>query len=466
MKRKTKKKTDKNKDKSNLDAFFSANSIAVIGVSRDPKKIGHAIFSNLLPYKRKLFPINPNAQYILNYKCYPSILNVKDKIDLAIIAIPAQKVLHAVQECGKKGIKNIIIISSGFKEIGNYKLEKKLSDLLQKYKIKCIGPNCLGTFDTYTKLDTLFIPRYKLIRPTQGGISFICQSGAVGAALLDMAASQHHGFSKFISYGNAVNTDESDLLEYLASDAKTKVICLYLEGLSNGRKFFETAKKVSKQKPIIAIKAGKTEKSEKAVISHTGALAGKAEIYHGVFSQAGIIEATQISDIFDFAKIIEKCSPPKGNRIQIITNGGGYGILATDAITNAEMEMAELSPKTKADLKKKFPPTVTVDNPLDLTGDATAERYETALSSCIEEKNVDILLIIILYQTPLLTEEIIKTLSKFNEQRKKPIIVISIGGESTEKLKKRLEIKNIPAYSFPENAVRAIKAFCKYYPKK
>ena len=219
-----------------MQNFFTPKSVAVIGASKNKKKIGHIIFKQIITkYKGKVYPINPKEEKILNKKCYPSVLKVRAKIDLAVIAVPAKAALNVIESCGKKKIRNIILVTSGFKEIGNHDLEKQLYNLLKKYKIKCVGPNCLGIFDAHSNLDTLFLPEEKLTRPNKGSISFISQSGALGSALVDLAAYEGYGFAKFISYGNATNLDESDYLEYLDKDPKTKVICLYIEGIKDGK---------------------------------------------------------------------------------------------------------------------------------------------------------------------------------------------------------------------------------------
>ena len=448
-----------------LDSFFNAQSIAVIGVSRDPNKVGHVIFRNFIDggYKGKIFVVNPNAESILNYHAYASILDIPEKIELAIIAVPAESVPKALEECGKKKIKNVIVVIAGFKEVGNHKLEKKLEDVIKKYKLRVIGPNALGVFDAYSKIDSLFLPRFRMSRPKEGVISFVCQSGAIGSSVVDLATAEGYGFAKFISYGNAVDVDETDLIEYLGNDEKTKVICLYIEAVKDGRRFLEVCKKVSKKKPIIAIKGGVTEAGAKATLSHTGSLAGSAEIYFGAFKQAGIIHAENLEDMFDFAKILEKCIPPKDGKLMIITNGGGYGILAVDASAKNGTELAELSKETKKELRKQLPPIINIENPLDLVGDATSGRYRICIDACMKDKNVDVLLIIVLVQTPLIATDIVDVLIEANDLKKKPIVVVSAGGEYTEVMKRNLEENRIPTYTYPEDAVRAVQKLVKYY---
>ncbi len=450
-----------------LDSFFNAQNIVIIGVSRDPNKVGHVIFRNFIDggYQGKLFIVNPNAENILNYHSYASILDIDDKIELAIVAVPAEIVPKVLEGCGKKKIQNVIIVSAGFKEVGNYKLEKKLEDVIKKYKLRVIGPNALGVFDAYSKIDSLFLPRFRMSRPKEGVISFVCQSGAIGSSVVDLATAEGYGFAKFISYGNAVDVDESDLIEYLGNDEKTKVICLYIEAVKDGRRFLEVCKKVSKKKPIIAIKGGVTEAGAKATLSHTGSLAGSAEIYFGAFKQAGIIHAENLEDMFDFAKILEKCIKPKGENMMIITNGGGYGILAVDAASKNGTTLAELSKETKKELRKQLPQIINIENPLDLVGDATSGRYKLCIDVCMKDKNVDVLLIIVLVQTPLIATDIVDVLVEANDLRKKPIIVVSAGGEYTEVMRKNLESNGIPTYTYPEDAVRAVQQLVEYYNK-
>ena len=449
-----------------LKNFFSAQSIALIGVSKDPKKVGHVILRNFVDgeYRGKVFVVNPNADEILGRKSYKSVLDIPAPVELAIIAVPAELVPKVVGECGKKKIRHAIIVTAGFKEVGNHKLDQKLELALKKNKILALGPNCLGAFDAYTKMDSLFLPRYRLQRPKEGGVSFVCQSGAVGSAILDYATDKGYKFSKFASYGNAMNLDESDLLEFMGNDPNTKVICLYVEAVKDGKKFIKVAKEVSKKKPIIAIKGGKTEEGSKAALSHTGSMAGSAAIYSSVFRQCNVIEASSLGEMFDIAKMFEICALPMGRRVQVITNGGGYGILSTDAIVSSGLKMAQMSAETLKDLRKQMP-SITTANPMDLLGDATTERYKIAMNAALKDYSVDIVLMIVLYQTPLVTTDIVDVIVETNDLCRKPIACVSTGGEFTETLKKSLESNGIPCYNFPEDAVRAIAKFVQYHRK-
>ncbi|MEK6862805.1 MAG: CoA-binding protein, partial [Nanoarchaeota archaeon] len=260
--------------------------------------------------------------------------------------------------------------------------------------------------------------------------------------------------------------DESDILEFLGEDKETKVICMYLEGLKDGKKFLNIAKRVSRIKPIIALKAGITKESDKATISHTGALVGEVDVYYAAFKQANIIQANSLQEMFNFARILEKTIQSKGDRVQIITNGGGYGVLSIDAVIKNNLKLAELDKKTITLLKKQLPALVSIGNPIDLIANATTEHYKLIIEACLSDDNVDILLLIILYQSPLIDTSIIDIITEFNDLKKKPIIVISTGGEFADILKKSLEENNVVNYTFPDEAVRAIKALIDYYSKK
>lgn len=444
----------------NLDPFFHAKSIAIIGASRTPGKVGYTILKQLLGKGFRLYPVNPNADDILGQKCYANVTDIPDKVELAVIATPGPTVPHILDQCGKKAIRHAIIISAGFKERGNTTLEKQLQDALKRNKITCIGPNCLGVFDAHTTLDTLFLPKERLKRPKKGRISFISQSGATGSAILDLAAYENYGFAKFISYGNAANVDESDLLAYLSNDEHTSVICLYVEGVKDGKKFLNTAKQC--KKPIIAIKGGVTEAGGKAAKSHTGSLAGSANVYFGAFAQANIITAHKLEELFEFAKLAEKTQhPPKGQRVHVITNGGGYGILTADAIEHYGLTLAKPGQSITA-LKTTLPPTVAAGNPFDVLGDATNERYQLALDAAVKDKNNDSIVLVLLTQTPLIDEHMVRIVEDAAQKTNKPLVLVITGSQYSQQLKHQIENAGIPVFRFPENAVRALAAYTQY----
>lgn len=445
-----------------LKAIFEPKSVAIVGASREPSKIGHAILINFINggFEGEIYPINPNVDEILGLKTYKSVKELKGKVDLVVVAVPAPIVPQVMEEAGQAGVKGAIIITGGFSEVGNKELEEEVKRIIKKYGIATVGVNCLGVFDPISRVDTLFLPYYKLERPRSGGIGFITQSGAIGSAVLDWASKEGFGISKFISYGNATDLDETDLLEYLYKDKKTKVIVMYLEGVRRGKEFMKTAKKVAKTKPIIVIKAGKTEKGANAVKSHTGSLAGSAAVYSAVFKQCNIIEAETIEELFDFARAFDNLPLPKGKKVQIITNGGGMGVLCADALVDNKLELVEVSTETKNKLKEKFPPYVVISNPMDLIGDADVSRYEAALDAAVEDKNIDAIVVIVLYQTVGIQSGVVDIILKATNKSDKPILVVSSGGAYTETHMKMLEVSGVPAYS---SVSRAAKTLAKMY---
>jgi acetyl coenzyme A synthetase (ADP forming)-like protein len=447
-----------------MHKFFTPKSVAIIGASRSPKKVGHVIFRNFIEggFKGKVYPINPKTEDLFGHKCYSSVLNIKGRIDLAVIAIPAPIVPTVLKQCGRKGIKAAIIVSGGFKEIGRKDIEDDIVKIVKKYGIRVIGPNGLGVYDAYSCVDTIFNPRYKLERPEEGRISLMSQSGATMSVLLDWMSMKGYKASKFISYGNATDIDEADLAEYLAEDEKTSVICIYFEGVKRGRRFYETMKQLSGKIPIIALKGGVTEAGHKAVSSHTGNLAGESAVYSAAFKQAGIIEAEDLEQIFDFARVLSTQPIPKGNRVQVITDGGGFGVLATDWIAKNRLKLAEMAESNLDALRKLTPDHAVVSNPIDLTGDATTEMYSKSINIALRDNNVDMIVVVALFQPPLLTADVTDVISDAGRKKKKPIVVVSAGGRYTEVLKKSLEDSDVPCFSYPERAVRALRALYDY----
>jgi acetyl coenzyme A synthetase (ADP forming)-like protein len=442
-----------------LDKFFEPESVAVIGASRSPEKIGHIILENVkISFQGKIYPINPNAGEILGLEAFPSVLDIEEPIDLAVIAIPAEKVKSVVEECIEKKIKACIIVSSGFSEVGEKELEEELKKT-SKGKIRIIGPNCVGNYAK--ELDTVFLPRIRLKRPLEGSISFITQSGAFGSILLDIIADKGIGVSKFISIGNKIDVEEVELIKYLEKDINTRCIALYLESLSNGQNFIKTARNISKKKPIVVFKAGKTEKGSEAVISHTGVLAGKPEIYSAAFKQAGVIQAKRSEEIFDFSKVLANQPVLKNDKIAIVTDGGGFGIVATDSAIENGLEVPELSAETQKKLQKILPSYGISKNPVDLTGDATSERFQKVLDVVFKDKEIGGVVCIVLMQVPTLTDEIIDIL-RDSKVYGKPITVCTAGSDYVQERARKLELFGIPVYPTPERAVKAMKVLRDY----
>jgi acetyl coenzyme A synthetase (ADP forming)-like protein len=446
-----------------LKPIFEPKSVAVIGASREPTKIGHVIVKNFIEggFAGHVYPINPEADEILGLKAYPSVLDVKSKIDSAIVSVHAELVPSVLEQCGEKGITGVVVISGGFSEVGNHKLEKQLVDVANKYNINVIGPNCLGVLNPAARNDSIFLPLYKMGRPKVGDISFISQSGAVGGCIVDLAARSGIGLGKFVSYGNASVVDEVDLLEYLAHDDQTRVIAAYVEGMRRGREFMLAAKKITRDKPVIVLKAGKGKAAQAAALSHTGSLAGSAEVYSAAFKQAHIIEAQGIEDLFNFSKMLNYpiCS---GDRIAIITNGGGTGVLTVDEVERYGLQMAKFSDDTIAQLRKLLPSYANAQNPLDIIGDADSVRYEQAMDIVMRDQNVDLLAVIVLFQTAGIDSRVANVIIKAKQTGRKPIAVISTGGEYTEFHRRIMDSYGVPTYGAPEDAIRSVARFVQY----
>ncbi|MBI3399487.1 MAG: CoA-binding protein, partial [Deltaproteobacteria bacterium] len=391
-----------------LDSFFKPKSVAVIGASREEGKTGNSILANLINNKLalagppsngsiggskrgfpgKIFPVNPKASEILGLQTFSSLENIDSAIELAIIVIPPKLISSVLDECAKKGINAAIVISAGFKETGaeGARLEREIASKAKKLGIRLLGPNCLGLIDTNSMLNASFAKGM----PPKGRIAFFSQSGALCTAILDWAIGANVGFSKFISLGNKADLSEIDLLEYLADDDETSVILGYLEGIENGRAFMDIAKNTVKKKPVILIKAGGTGAGARAASSHTGTLAGSDKAFHAAFLQAGIIRAMTIEELFDYAILFAEQPLPEGNRLAIITNAGGPGIIAADCVENTKgIEMAQFSSDALGNLRQKLPPTAGIFNPVDVIGDAKSDRYKDALDIVLNDNNVD-----------------------------------------------------------------------------
>jgi len=451
-----------------LEKFFSPQSVAIVGASHTPGKIGYSIVENFVREKfaGKIYPINPDTTPIFNLPVYKSVKGVDGEIDLAVIVVPAVVVPKVLKECVSKKIKAVIIISAGFSEVGEEgkKLEEKCKKIIADSGTRVIGPNVIGVYDSTTHVDTLFLSLNKMGRPKPDGIAFISQSGAIGSTMLDWLSEENIGISKFVSYGNAMDVNECDLLEYLGKDEKTKVIAVYLEGIkASGKRFIKILKEITKKKPVVILKAGKTEKGTKAVVSHTGSLAGSAKIYSAVFKQTGAIEAETWDELFDYARSFATQPLPKGSRAAIVTDGGGFGVLTTDACEQLGIQLPEPSKQLKNKFKKIFPPYVILHNPIDLTGDATTERYRTAIEECLKSKEYDGVIAIVLYQVPTLDRNITNVLIELSKKYDKPLLCCASGGKSTKAITAVLENNRVPVYPTPDRVAKSFSILVKYY---
>jgi len=448
-----------------IDKFFNAKNVAIIGASANKKKLGNNILVNFKKnFKGKIYPVNINEKEIEGLKCYGSVKDIKGKVDLAIVVVPAKVANIIVEECAETGVKAVIIISAGYRESGSdgIILENQLKSIIKRDNVRVIGPNCIGVLDVYSGVDTIFSPYKRMERPKEGGISIISQSGSFGTALIDWCAEHKIGINKFVSFGNRVDVGECDLVDFFSKDRKTGLIIIYLEGPKNGKELMDVIKKTTKSKPVIVLKAGKSDKGAAAAASHTGSLAGSYKIFSSAMKQCGATEAKTLDELFDFTKVLSKLSPAKGKRVAIITNGGGYGVLSADACIYEGLELAELSHNSVTEIKKTMPEFAGVHNPLDLIGDATEERFEVALENCIKDKNVDIVVVFIWALGTTLDSSVTETIIKIAKKSKKPVICGGIGSDYTKDILLMLENAGIPTFPTPYRAMKAAKILYDY----
>ena len=445
-----------------LDAFFSPQSVAIVGASRDPEKLGYAVLANLKEggYSGSLYPINPKADEILGLKAYSSVLDIPDPVDLAIVVIPYKIVPHVLEECGQKSISSVVIISAGFREAGREGLEREreLIDIADKYDVRIIGPNCLGVIDTETPLNATFAAGM----PPGGPIAFMSQSGALGTAVLDMAMAGRIGFSKFVSLGNKADVSEIDLLKAWGEDEASQVILIYVEGLPDGQEFIEVARKVTREKPVVAIKSGVTKSGSRAVSSHTGSLAGSEAAYKAAFKQAGVTRASSMQALFDCALGFAYQPLLQGNRIAIVTNAGGPGILATDALEHAGLEIPRLSRDIVRSLDDYLPGAASSANPVDVLGDALADRYEEALRLVLEDSKVDGVVVIVTPQAMTEIEKTAHAVGRMAQESDKPILGCFMGEDRIDPGVRILRQYGVPNYPYPERAAATLAAMDEY----
>lgn len=447
-----------------MESFFNPKSVAIIGASAVPGKLGHEITKNFVKYgfKGEVYPVNLKWDKILGLKVWRSVLDIPNTVDLAVIATPAKSVPKIMEECARKKVKAVIIISGGFRETGHKGavLEEQIVRVVKKSGIRVIGPNCVGIYDAITKVDTIFDPPSRLQRPSAGPISIIAQSAAVGAGLLEWLDQEEIGVSKFISYGNACDVNEADLLEYLGDDESTKVIILQIEGFSDGRKLIEVAKRVTLKKPVVGLKTGRTRTGGRVARSHTAVLAGRDEICDAAFKQSGIIRAHTCEEALDFAKALAYQPLPKGDKVLIFGNSGGTAVIASDFCEDLGIPLAALKKESINRIKEIFPPHTIIQNPMDLTGDVTSENLGRALEYSVSDAGVDCVVLLVQFQTPLLSEEVVDIIGEVSQRfPDKPFVFGGVGGDYTLKLARMLEKKyRIPAYKCPERAVKALWA--------
>ncbi|OPX84187.1 MAG: succinyl-CoA synthetase subunit beta [Pelotomaculum sp. PtaB.Bin104] len=446
-----------------LTSFFNPKSIAVIGASKSPEKIGNVVVKNILSsgYNGEVFPINPKEREINGLPCYPTIDSVPKPVELAVISVPSSMVLDVAKACGTSGVNNLVVITAGFKETGKegLGLEKKLASICRQYQMQMLGPNCVGFMDTHTPINASFATGF----PLKGEIAFISQSGAMVVSILDWSFSAGLGFSKFVSLGNKAILNEAHFIEHAADDPNTKVILCYIEDVENGTLFLDTARRASREKPVIILKSGTSQAGARAASSHTGALAGSDLAYEAAFLQSGVIRARSMPELFDLAIAFANQPIPRGDRVAIITNSGGPGIVATDNIESKNLKMARFRKETIRQLGNFLPGESNIYNPVDVLGDAKADRYRFALEKVMADPGVDSTIVLL---CPGGVTEPAETAKAMIEIRKKhldkPLIAAYMGGEQIAEGAKILASARIPCFTFPEPAILAISGMVRY----
>ncbi len=441
-----------------LEMFTNPKGVAVIGASTNPDKLGYQVLDNIIKYGYEggIYPVNPTASEILGKQVYPSVMDCPDPVDMAVILVPNKAVPAVMEECGQRGLKGAVVITAGFREVGpaGKALEQQLIEIIRKYDMRMVGPNVLGIIDTVARLNASFAAAM----PERGYNAFMSQSGALCTSVLDLALGQGIGFSRFYSIGNKADINEIDLLKEWQYDDETRAIVAYLEGISDGPEFMRVAREVTRTKPIIAIKSGTTSAGSAAVSSHTGTLAGSEAAYDAAFKQVGIIRANSVQDLFDYANAFSRQPLMETNAVAVITNAGGPGIMASDAIERNGLRLAALNIETKQALQARLPAAASVANPIDVLGDALADRYALAIEAALDDPNVGSLLVVLTPQVMTQVVETAEALGRLSQGRGKPVFGAFMGDEAIRPGAEMLRSYDVPNYQVPERAVAAMAA--------
>lgn len=450
--------------KRSLDMIFRPQSVAVVGASNKPGNIGREIVHNLIEFEFQgpVFPVNPRLRTLHSLKVYPDIESIPDPIDLAVIVVPKEAVVDVAEACGRRGVGGLVVISAGFKEVGGagVERERRLKDVLDRYGMRMVGPNCMGVLNTEPafRLNASFARTI----PIPGNIGFMSQSGALGEAILAIAARKGIGFSMFVSVGNKTDVGGNDLLQYWEHDAATDLVLLYLENFGNPRLFTEIARRITRRKPILAVKAGRTSAGARAVSSHTGVLAGQDMATDLLFEQCGVIRVASVEELFDLAPAFALQPPPAGPRVGIITNAGGPGILATDACVRLGLVVEPPSPETKARLRAELPPDASVENPIDLLASATPDLYRLAVREGLHDPALDALIVIFVPPVMTRSDEVARAIHEECRGATKPVLVCFMGADEGVPGVAELRAARLPVYTFPESAANALAALETY----
>jgi acetyltransferase len=442
--------------------FFAPRGVAIIGASASPNKLSFGILRNmtLYGYTGQIAPVNPRANEILGLKCYPDIASVPDPLDLAVVVLPAPNIPEVLEACGLRGIRAVTIISGGFKEVGEggASMERTCLEIAARYGMRLVGPNCVGTLDLYTGLNTTFINGV----PDKGGIGFVSQSGAVGGGVVDLLRGKKIGFSNFASLGNEADVTESDVIEYLGEDEHTRVIAVYVEMIRDGRRFIDVARKVTAKKPVILLKAGRTSAGARAVSSHTGSLAGAHTAYQAAFAQCGVIEVDTVAELFDLALALDFQPLPQGSRVALLTNAGGPAALASDSLAANGLVMADLSAETKNVLRQNLNPAAQVGNPVDMLGGAEPPEYAMALKNVLADPGVDMAIPILVPQALVDTVEVARQISLAAKAGGKPVVACFMGEVSVGEARQVLHENGVPMYAYPESTGKVLGGMRRY----
>ena len=447
---------------STLKPFFNATGVAILGASTSPKKLSYGILKNLVDfgYQGGIYPVNPKADEILGKRAYATVAEVPDPVELAVVVLPVTMIMETMREIGDRGIKTVVIITGGFKELGpeGAEIEKSVKKLADEYGMRVVGPNCVGTMDIRTGLNSTFIAGM----PPAGPIAFISQSGAICGGVIDLIINSKIGFSHIASLGNMMDVTETDMLEYFAEDENVKVIAMYVEGIKDGKRFMRVAREVSRRKPIVFLKAGKNDAGAKAVSSHTGSLAGSYAAYQSAVRQAGVIEVSTINELFNLAWALGSQPLPMGKRVAITTNAGGAAALAADSLDFNGFELAKISPEIQSRLREKLNPSAQVSNPVDMLGSVSPEDYLWSLSNLESDDGVDVLLPILVPQALVDTPGVANAWVEIGEMTQKTLLTCLMGERSTLEAEQILNLNSVPVFKFPDQAGPVLQGMWTY----
>jgi acetyltransferase len=447
-----------------LDAVFSPRSIAVVGASRRPGKIGYEILRNLIvnEYQGILYPVNPNARSVHGIRAYATVRDIPDPIDLAVITVPSDLALVAAEECGRKGVQGLVVITAGFREVGGAGIEReeRLLAICREYGMTMIGPNCMGVINTHpdVRMDATFAPT----PPLPGGISLVTQSGALGIAILEHAKSLGIGFAKFCSLGNKAQVSLNDLLEIWRTDSETKIVLAYIENFGNPRNFVRIARATTKEKPVIAVKSGRSEAGSRAAMSHTGSLGGSDLAAEAVFAQTGVLRAASIEELFDLAMAFSLQPLPRGNRVAVVSDAGGPAVMCVDELVAQGLRLAEFTSATESFMRTWAPPEASLRNPVDLTPQASLEDYRRALDAVLADDGVDAAIAIYVPPVRIDEVEVARAVWTTAKAHGKPVLGNFLGRSEESPGFVELVGHGVPSYLFPESAARSLAAMYRY----